>query len=86
LAKYYGGGAPWPWLETLGRRELMRKYAVYERQSMEEEIANEFRFPDPPAKPKPLPGPVRMRALVDERIAKRREEERREAERAEGGE
>jgi hypothetical protein len=75
LAKHFGGGAPIPWLVTLSRRALMRWYAVYERQALEEEIANEHLCPPPPAKPKPLPSPRRMRALVDERIAKRREEE-----------
>ncbi|MBE3064736.1 MAG: hypothetical protein IMZ69_06925 [Spirochaetes bacterium] len=81
MAKHFGGGAPWPWLETLGRRRLMRVYAVYERQAVEEEIVNEHLYPGKGREPKTLPSPRRMRVLVDERIAKRRAEEREEAER-----
>ena len=56
---------------------MMRWYAVYERQSVEEEIASEYLHPEPPAKSRALPAPRRMRVLVDERIAKKREEEER---------
>jgi len=49
-------------------REIMRYYRVYEYQSTEEEIVAEYRYPDPPEKPKKLPKPDRMAELVRERM------------------
>lgn len=82
LAKHWGGGAPIPWLMTLRRRELMRWYAVYERQTEEERLVAEFLHPKE-GKPRPLPSSRRLRAMVDERIAAKREREREEARKTE---
>ena len=49
-------------------REIMRYYRIYEYQSTEEEIVAEYRYPEPPAKPKKLPKPDRMAELVRERM------------------
>jgi len=82
LAKYWGGGAPIQFLERLGRRALMRWYAVYERQAVEEEIVNGILYPDS-KRGLQVPPPRQLRALVDKRIAERRAAEREEAERRE---
>ena len=69
--KYYGGAMPVNVIGTMGRRELMLWYRIYERQVTEEEITNEILYP---AKGKPgiLPGPREMRRRVDARIEERR--------------
>ena len=69
LAKHFGGALPFERLESMTRRKMLWYYARYERQAVEEEIRNEYLFPPPPAKPRTLPTPARMAALVDERIA-----------------
>jgi len=68
LAKHFGGGLPFSELERKTHRQIMRYYRVYERQAVEEEIRNEHLHPSQ-GKPRKLPPPLKMRELVDERIA-----------------
>ena len=60
-------------LLEMGRRELMFWYRIYERQAVEEEIVNECLFPPGGGKPRKVPGPARMKQLVEERIQRARE-------------
>jgi len=59
---------PFERLEKMTARQVDRYYRIYEWQTTEEEIANEYRFPKPPAKPRDLPNPEKMYTLVKERI------------------
>jgi len=59
---------PFERLEKMTARQVDRYYRIYEWQATEEEIANEYRFPKPPAKPRDLPSPEKMYMLVKERI------------------
>jgi len=47
-----------------------------ERQNVEETVTNEFLYPPGGGKAKELPAAARLRALVDQRIAAKRETER----------
>lgn len=59
---------------SLGKRELMRWYAVYQRQTTEEAIANEYLYPPAGQKPRKLPPPEQMRQMVDQRLAELRQQ------------
>lgn len=69
LGKYFGGALPFERMERMTRRELQRYYRVYEKQAVEEEIRNEYLYP-PSGKSRTLPSPIKMKALVKERIEK----------------
>lgn len=65
LAKHFQGALPFRDILDMTSRDLQFYLRIYERQAVEEEIANEYL-----KNKKDIPSPVQMRKLVNERLKK----------------